>query len=159
MSYLGHTARGAFRSAQRRTTLCCSSLGVAFSSPIVIATTCTPRFSTTAEKNRKDCPLCQKFGRGPCGDLFYAWLECTDANPDDATNQCAMQFNQFQACLEREEDYYSREQKGKDDDVEEADNKSELLSEDFRTAWEELIREDLNEVERKEFPGSLRPLN
>jgi hypothetical protein len=131
---------------------------VTLASSSVVGATCAPikkapralRFSSSDQQDRQDCPMCQKFGRGPCGDLFYAWLDCTYAAGDDATTRCASQFERFQACLEREQAYYAKEHSA--DDLNDAKNEKDLLH-----AWEELIREDLDGKERQDFPQHLKP--
>lgn len=102
--------------------------------------------------SREDCPLCQKFGTGPCGELFYKWLDCTDEDPEYATSRCASQFDRFQECLEREEKYYAKDLVN--DDI---DDDSENTDGSIRSAWEDLIREDLEGVKRQDFPAPMLP--
>jgi hypothetical protein len=49
-----------------------------------------------------DCPLCIKFGKGPCAPLFKAWYDCTDAHDET----CVKLFKDFADCLEAHSDQY-----------------------------------------------------
>jgi hypothetical protein len=150
-----------FQSLQKRWKRSLSCLIVATGG---VATTRTSSCAALSTTRSEDCPLCQKYGQGPCGDLFYVWLDCTDAaSPgDDRVTRCAPHFERFQNCLEREEDYYStgsttaREEKEEDSKQVHPPDATEH-KEDLRDGWQELIREDLEGVERQDFPRSLEP--
>lgn len=52
-----------------------------------------------------ECPLCRLYGSGPCGTLFWKWHFCTNEYVDDYVRQCAAEFAEFEACLEKHDDY------------------------------------------------------
>lgn len=132
-----------------------------------------------SKQNRSDCPLCQKFGKGPCGGPFYQWLECTEAaivgeDDSDVTTRCAPLFEEFQSCLERHESQYFK------DDANDVGNSNpdirRLLasmaqstgtggvdygqqSTEILEAWQHLIDHELSpeEYPRHGFPPQLVP--
>ena len=73
-------------------------------------------------KRPVDCPICQQYGSGPCGKLFWVWYDCTEEVSRDSESwnnvsaagrdvqttqstqltivaQCATQFEKFQTCI------------------------------------------------------------
>lgn len=105
-----------------------------------------------------DCPLCAKYGSGPCGGLFRHWWTCTEtakeggAEETDVASQCAAEFERLQKCLDDHSDHYDailvvdNEQQ---DEQEERDNT-------VQDAWETMIRDELSNAPREEFPSHLQ---
>lgn len=63
---------------------------------------------------RADCPLCKKFGAGPCGSVFRRWLACTDLHPGKNSggeprhlSECSDFAEKLAECLEVHTDYYA----------------------------------------------------
>jgi GCK domain len=107
-------------------------------------------------KDRENCPVCEKYSRGPCGKLFQTWLQCTDNHPgkDSITQEdlhlskCATFAKALAECLDRNEAYYESPI---------SEQLQDESSEELQLAWEQLIDEDLTPIPRKEFPKSHRP--
>ena len=59
------------------------------------------------DNSDEDCPLCRKFGTGPCATFFRKWRQCTSRNVDDYVEECANEFQLFQDCVESNEKFYS----------------------------------------------------
>lgn len=65
--------------------------------------------------DREDCPLCKKFGSGPCGETFKRWLACTDDHPGkDASGEplhlskCSDLAEHLAKCLDENSEYYEK---------------------------------------------------
>lgn len=118
--------------------------------------------STTIEtppvdtENRDDCPLCQKYSQGPCGEIFKTWLHCTDQhrgmNPE--TNQerhlekCSHLAAPLAECLEKHQDFYDNLNNIYNDDEEE----EELMQE-----WMNVVKEVEESTCAQEFSPKLMP--
>ena len=67
----------------------------------------------------ESCPVCAKYGRGPCGPDFWAWRKCCrehDDNDDEYLTECASQFERFLDCLKQHEAHESEQDGDHDDD-------------------------------------------
>lgn len=92
------------------------------------------------EDDRSNCPMCKKFGRGPCGDIFQRWLACTDCHTGKINSstgeplhlsKCADFAVKLAECLEVNTDYYT-----KDENEEEIDDGQQLKdSSELKDAW------------------------
>jgi len=141
------------------------------------------RFSTTTDHDlpntyREDCPLCAKYGAGPCGPLFRLWLNCTDnaafAVDKDPVTACAADFDRLQTCLEQHEAYYdttattvSLDSNSDDesttsnhDEIDDNDNEAEATdsTDSILEAWESMIDMELAAAPREAFPSLLQPI-
>ena len=65
--------------------------------------------------NKNDCPICKKFSQGPCGELFKAWMACTDKHPgknpdkpeeDLHLSKCLDLVKPLGTCLEEHTTFY-----------------------------------------------------
>ncbi|KAL3788843.1 hypothetical protein ACHAWO_008168 [Cyclotella atomus] len=112
--------------------------------------------------NREDCPMCKKFGSGPCGGIFKRWLDCTDQHPGkDADGQplhlskCFEFARKLSKCLDDNSDYYTKyDEKRKSD---ESDEDVEL-----KVAWSEFVKETEEQIisrvyQLQEFPLDVTP--
>lgn len=74
------------------------------------------------EKNRSDCPLCQKYSQGPCGTLFTKWMDCIDrhqtqtstssksnkSDGDESQSECDHLMIPLDQCLKEHEEFYDK---------------------------------------------------
>ena len=64
-----------------------------------------------------NCPMCKKFSKGPCGDVFKRWLACTEKyEGQDALNgeplhldKCSTFAESLAKCLDENTEYYTKE--------------------------------------------------
>ena len=68
-------------------------------------------------KDRNECVICKKYSKGPCGELFTAWLNCVDANNSE-TSACDDLIAEFDKCLKKNESYYENVDIHHDEDFE-----------------------------------------
>lgn len=113
-------------------------------------------------QDREHCPLCKKFGSGPCGEVFKLWLSCTDRNPGNDANgeplhltACEELAVELGACLETNKEYYDSYDKMELD--EDTNNPHEI-----KAAWAAFVQEiedglSANKYEAKPFPKDLQP--
>lgn len=66
------------------------------------------------DDRREDCPMCKKFGSGPCGEIFKRWLNCTDKYPGKDLageplhlTKCKDLAEELGKCLDDHADHYS----------------------------------------------------
>lgn len=53
----------------------------------------------------ENCPVCDRYGNGPCGELFCNWYECTNVSSKEteiynSVERCASEFDLFLRCEE-----------------------------------------------------------
>jgi len=112
-----------------------------------VITHCSSRFPmayTTRfvhSKRPKDCYICEKYGNGPCGPLFWTWWECTEKHLDDYTTVCKNEFARFQECSDK----HLMEDVGAD------------VEEGSASAWENFVEEELGSLHHQDFPVALEP--
>jgi len=94
--------------------------------------------------DRADCPLCKKFGRGPCGEVFKRWLACTDEHPGkDASGEplhlskCSDFAEQLAKCLDDHSEYYSND----DDNDRDQHQDENAKQKELKDAWKEFVHE------------------
>jgi len=94
--------------------------------------------------DREDCPLCKKFGSGPCGEVFKRWLACTDEHPGkDASGEplhlskCADFADTLAHCLESNTEYYTKYDEEHNNIQDEPTEKEK----DLKDAWKEFVDE------------------
>ena len=106
--------------------------------------------------DREDCPMCKKFGSGPCGVIFKRWLNCTDEYPgkDSAgeplhLTKCIDLAEELGKCLDNHADHYS----SKDN---EEDNKRHQQTHDhtLKEAWSDFVMEIEHGIKSKKFVTS-----
>mmetsp|Transcript_23557 Transcript_23557/g.67860 ORF Transcript_23557/g.67860 Transcript_23557/m.67860 type:complete len:326 (+) Transcript_23557:47-1024(+) len=110
-----------------------------------------------------DCPICRKYSKGPCGQLFTEWMACTDANQgkDEATEEelhlskCSKLAEKLAECLGRHAEEYSGPLEYDDDDNNVGENDDggqgeDIPIKDLANAWLELIA-DLESSSSKNF--------
>ena len=64
-----------------------------------------------------NCPMCKKFSKGPCGDVFKRWLACTDEwtgkyalNGEPLhLDKCSTFAESLAKCLDENTEYYTKE--------------------------------------------------
>lgn len=113
--------------------------------------------------DRDDCPMCKKFGSGPCGDVFKRWLDCTDDNPGNDDNgepmhlsQCSDLAAKLSKCLDDHQEYYIRY----DDENKHEISKDE--NDELKEAWSEFVTETEDQINAhvyklEEFPAEIAP--
>lgn len=114
---------------------------------------------------REDCPLCKKFGKGPCGEAFKRWLACTDRHPGKEAggeplhlSKCSDFAEKLAECLDaNHSEYYSEGDPGDHDRYREEEPKEEL-----KDAWSEFVREmedgiAAGKYNLRPFPEKLNP--
>ncbi|KAL3795902.1 hypothetical protein HJC23_002173 [Cyclotella cryptica] len=108
---------------------------------------------------REDCPLCKKFSRGPCGDIFKRWLDCTDQHPgkdpDGAPmhlSKCSEFAENLAECLEEHSEYYEKDETKGDDEHETQ----------LKDAWKEFVTEMEDQISKgiyklQSYPANIDP--
>lgn len=103
--------------------------------------------------DREDCPMCKKFGSGPCGEIFKRWLQCTDKYPgkdsDDEPlhlTKCIDLAEELGDCLDNHANHYS----SKDN---EEDNKRHQQTHDhtLKEAWRDFVMEIEHGIKSKKY--------
>lgn len=106
---------------------------------------------------REDCPMCKKFGSGPCGEIFKRWLNCTDeyhgkdlAGEPLHLTKCIDLAEELGKCLDNHADHYSSK------DKEEEDNKRNQQTHDhtLKDAWSDFVMEIEHGIKSKKFVTS-----
>ena len=103
-----------------------------------------PLSSTKNGHRHSDCPICQKYGNGPCGSLFWVWWDCTEKYGDDndkAAIKCRQEFARFEDCAEKHPSESTMNNEEQENILE----------------WERFLTEELASIPALEFPGHLRP--
>ena len=110
---------------------------------------------------REGCPLCRKFGAGPCGDVFRRWLTCTDRNPGkNAAGEprhlvaCADFAEKLAGCLEAHADHYANS-----DEEHPGTEQKEGARQEAWTAFAEDMAEGIADgtFDLRPYPDALRP--
>ncbi|KAL7540006.1 hypothetical protein ACHAXR_010350 [Thalassiosira sp. AJA248-18] len=94
--------------------------------------------------DREDCPMCKKFGSGPCGEVFKKWLACTDEHPGkDAAGEplhlsnCSDFAEKLAVCLDTNDEYYS---KNDDNNKQKHDaNNDTETDQELKDAWKDFV--------------------
>eukprot|EP00571_Detonula_confervacea_P004801 CAMPEP_0172317570 /NCGR_PEP_ID=MMETSP1058-20130122/32021_1 /TAXON_ID=83371 /ORGANISM="Detonula confervacea, Strain CCMP 353" /LENGTH=263 /DNA_ID=CAMNT_0013032161 /DNA_START=244 /DNA_END=1035 /DNA_ORIENTATION=- len=115
--------------------------------------------------DREDCPLCKKFGSGPCGEIFKQWLACTDKHPGkDASGEpihlskCTDLAENLAECLDENTEYYTdNDNNNQDQDANTAEKDREL-----KDAWREFVNDMEDGIASGKynvlpFPGKINP--
>ena len=96
--------------------------------------------------DREDCPLCKKFGSGPCGEVFKRWLACTDKHPGkDASGEplhlskCSDFAEKLAECLDVNSEYYTKNDHDNKDQNQ--DEKATEKDKELKDAWREFVNE------------------
>ena len=124
-----------------------------------------------SNKKKDDCPICRKYSKGPCGQLFTEWMACTDANPgkDETTGEelhltkCSALAERLAECLGEHADEYSGPLEYEDDggnDNDENDQSIEIPIKDLADAWLELIADlesSSSTNSKRPFPAEFSP--
>ena len=124
--------------------------------------TISPIDIDVVNSNRDDCPMCKKFGSGPCGDVFKRWLDCTDQYPGkDSDGQplhlktCSEFAVKLSKCLDEHSEYYTKyDEEHKDDNSNEND--------ELKAAWSEFVKDTEVQINShvyklKDFPAIIAP--
>lgn len=96
--------------------------------------------------NRQDCPICEKYSRGPCGDIFQHWLKCTDENSgknslgkDLHLEKCQQYAAPLAKCLQDHENFYEDNTSIYRQDENENENNKE--NSEKEKAWKSIIEQ------------------
>lgn len=102
--------------------------------------------ASVAVDDREDCPMCKKFGSGPCGDTFKQWLDCTDNHPGKDANgeplhltHCMDLAEKLGACLDTHADHYTS--KDNEEDTKQQEKARSKEADKLKTAWSEFVSE------------------
>jgi len=135
------------RSKRRRPPTFGSLVPVISTRGIVTTGSSNTTTSSINVEDRDDCPMCKKFSKGPCGNIFKQWLACTDKYPGkDANgeplhlNKCSDYAETLAECLDSNTDYYTKE----DDNSNEQDTTTE-------NDWQEFVKDMEDGIESKEY--------
>lgn len=103
--------------------------------------------ASVAVNDREDCPMCKKFGSGPCGDTFKRWLNCTDKHPGKDTNgeplhltHCMDLAEKLGECLDTHADHYTSKD-NEEDTKQQEKARSKETDDKLKTAWSEFVSE------------------
>ena len=114
-----------------------------------------------AAEDRSDCPMCKKFGSGPCGDTFKRWLKCTDEHPGKDANgeplhltNCLDLAEKLGACLDTHADHYSKDD---EEDNKEQDKVETQESNTLKSAWNDFVKEIEDGIKANKFTTSPFP--
>jgi len=95
-------------------------------------------------EDRDDCPMCKKFSKGPCGNIFKQWLACTDKYPGKNAsgeplhlNECSDYAETLAGCLDSNTDYYTKE----DENIQDTSTKND---------WQEFVKDMEDGIESGE---------
>jgi len=119
--------------------------------------------------NIKDrhCPICAKYSKGPCGDIFRDWLQCTDENPgknestqkDIHIEKCFHLAKPLAECLSKYEEFYAKIPLEYDEIDKDADQ--EKGAENVREAWDNIVHEiesaSKTQKNSRKFPNYMAP--
>ena len=107
--------------------------------------------------DREDCPMCKKFGSGPCGEIFKRWLNCTDEYPgkDSAgeplhLTKCIGLAEELGKCLDNHADHYS----SKDNKEEEDKRYQQTHDHTLKEAWSDFVMEIEHGIKSKKYATS-----
>ena len=136
-------------------------------------TTTTTAVPTEDISNRSDCPLCKKFGSGPCGDTFKTWLACTDTHPGkDATTgepihlgKCSDLADTLAVCLDQHQEYYIKyddDEKENDGGATHDETTTNTNTQELKDAWNDFVHnmEDRiasNTYKLQPYPQDINP--
>lgn len=102
--------------------------------------------ASVAENDREDCPMCKKFGSGPCGDTFKRWLNCTDKHPGKDANgeplhltHCMDLAEKLGECLDTHADHYTS--KDNEEDTKQQEKARSMETDTLKTAWSIFVSE------------------
>jgi hypothetical protein len=101
------------------------------------------KISTKEEK--KDCPLCKKYSRGPCGPLFQKWIDCIDGKEENDQSDCDYLLAPLDQCLKSHQAYYDKISLYNDDDNGESGDNGK--HKDLLSTWK-LFIEDLEYTQK-----------
>ena len=107
------------------------------------------------QKANKKCPICAKYSKGPCGELFQNWLQCTDDNPgtNESTGKelhvvkCMHLVTPLAECLNEHQKYYdsipleTEDESQEENDAVENDRDSKNEKRNIREAWQKIVEE------------------
>jgi len=123
-------------------------------------------------EDRKNCPICERYSQGPCGELFKTWLQCVDDHPgtirtsEQETGEerhlsaCATHAQALASCLEQHQAFYDNLPFHSDNLQEDSDdNGNDNHIEALHEAWEDFLRDELLPlpIPRREFPTPHKP--
>jgi hypothetical protein len=118
--------------------------------------------SVVGDDREEDCPMCKKFGSGPCGDIFKQWLNCTDKHPGkDAAGEplhlthCLEFAEKLGECLDTHADHYSSNDHEEDTKQHQKAQSQDTIT--LKTAWGEFVSEMEDGIKANKFTTSPFP--
>eukprot|EP00986_Skeletonema_menzelii_P001742 scaffold481_cov148-Skeletonema_menzelii.AAC.8 len=120
--------------------------------------------TSAAVDDREDCPMCKKFGSGPCGEIFKRWLDCTDKHPGKDANgeplhltNCLNLAEKLGECLDTHADHYTS--KDNEEDIKQQEKAKSQEVDTLKSAWSEFVTEMEDGIKRNTFTTSPFPEN
>jgi len=118
--------------------------------------------ASVAVDDREDCPMCKKFGSGPCGDIFKRWLNCTDKHPGKDANgeplhltHCSDLAEKLAKCLDTHADYYTS--KDNEEDLKQQEKSQSQETDTLKAAWGDFVSEMEDGIKANTFTTSPFP--
>ncbi len=107
--------------------------------------------------DREDCPMCKKFGTGPCGEIFKRWLNCTDKYPGKDLageplhlTKCIDLAEKLGSCLDDHADHYS----SKDNEEEDYKRHQQTHDHTLKDAWSDFVMKIEHGIKSKKYATS-----
>eukprot|EP00984_Skeletonema_dohrnii_P001489 scaffold480_cov127-Skeletonema_dohrnii-CCMP3373.AAC.3 len=118
--------------------------------------------ASVALDDREDCPMCKKFGSGPCGDIFKQWLNCTDKHPGKDANgeplhltHCSELAEKLAKCLDTHAGYYTS--KDNEGEIQQQEKPQSQETDTMKAAWSEFVSEMEDGIKANTFTTSPFP--
>jgi hypothetical protein len=112
--------------------------------------------TVVVDDREEDCPMCKKFGSGPCGDIFKQWLKCTDKHPGkDAAGEplhlthCLDFAEKLGECLDTHSVHYSS--KDNEEDTKQHQKSQSQDANTLKAAWCEFVSEMEDGIKANKF--------
>jgi len=117
------------------------------------------------DADRDDCAICKHFSKGPCGEIFKRWLNCTDQYPGKNEGgeplhlkHCLDLAEELGECLDTHTDDYINS-KDNEEDIKQRQQTSMYEKNILQTSWSEFVNEIEDGIKEKKFIATPFPEN